>query len=299
VLEAELDVPLDYDVAASFMMQRIGLGDPTARMERGRFVKAGRTPEGPATVELVHERARARVRVRAWGEGGAWALARAGAWLGAADLGWTPPPGRVAELARRARGVRLPRSPFPGDVYTGVVLQQRVTFAEAARSRFAIVDRYGEDAPGPFGLRLFPDARTVTGIPSYALMEMGVESKRAVALREAARIGARLATMEGAPFADIRKLLMAVPGTGAWTAENVLGYALGDADAVPTGDAHLPHAVSFALADEPFTSDARMLELLEPYRGQRFRVLRWILLAGPTKPTIDRGRSPPRRRRLG
>jgi 3-methyladenine DNA glycosylase/8-oxoguanine DNA glycosylase len=48
--------------------------------------------------------------------------------------------------------------------------------------------------------------------------------------------------------------------------------ALGDPDAVSVGDYHLPHLVCWALAGERRGTDERMLELLEPYRGQRARV---------------------------
>ena len=60
--------------------------------------------------------------------------------------------------------------------------------------------------------------------------------------------------------------------------------ALGDADAVSLGDYHLPHLVAWALAGKPRGSDELMLELLEPYRGHRGRVLRLLQLAGITAP---------------
>ena len=66
-----------------------------------------------------------------------------------------------------------------------------------------------------------------------------------------------------------------------------------DDDAVPVGDLHVPNAVAWNLAGEPRGDDDRMLELLEPYRPQRGRVLRLILLAGRRAPA--RG---PRRRIL-
>jgi 3-methyladenine DNA glycosylase/8-oxoguanine DNA glycosylase len=55
--------------------------------------------------------------------------------------------------------------------------------------------------------------------------------------------------------------------------------ALGDADAVAVGDLHLPHLVARWLAGEHRGTDARMLELLEPFRGHRARVIR-LLMAG-------------------
>ena len=72
--------------------------------------------------------------------------------------------------------------------------------------------------------------------------------------------------------------LTAVRGVGAWTAGHVMGIAWGDSDAVPVGDFHLPNTVAFALAGEPRADDNRMLELLEPYRGHRRRVI--LLLKG-------------------
>jgi len=60
--------------------------------------------------------------------------------------------------------------------------------------------------------------------------------------------------------------------------------ALGDADAVPLDDYHLPHMVAWALAGEPRGTDVRMLELLEPYAGHRDRMLRLLLAAGIEAP---------------
>ena len=60
----------------------------------------------------------------------------------------------------------------------------------------------------------------------------------------------------------------------------VLGPACGDDDAVPVGDCHFPNVVAWNLAGEPRGDDERMLELLEPYRPQRGRVLRLISSPG-------------------
>jgi 3-methyladenine DNA glycosylase/8-oxoguanine DNA glycosylase len=65
-------------------------------------------------------------------------------------------------------------------------------------------------------------------------------------------------------------------GIGPWTANLTIAWTHGWADAVPTGDYHMPNMISWALAGEARADDDRMLELLEPYRGQRWRVLRLI-----------------------
>jgi 3-methyladenine DNA glycosylase/8-oxoguanine DNA glycosylase len=65
----------------------------------------------------------------------------------------------------------------------------------------------------------------------------------------------------------------------------VCAVALGDPDAVSVGDYHLPHVVAWALAGEPRGDDERMLELLEPFRGQRGRVIRLLVrgVGGPAR----------------
>ena len=74
--------------------------------------------------------------------------------------------------------------------------------------------------------------------------------------------------------------LQAFPGVGAWTAAKVALVALGDPDAVPVGDYHLPHAVGYALDGTVRSTDERMLELLDPYRGHRARVIRLLTISG-------------------
>jgi 3-methyladenine DNA glycosylase/8-oxoguanine DNA glycosylase len=95
-------------------------------------------------------------------------------------------------------------------------------------------------------------------------------------------------------FEDAERRLLAFPGVGIWTARSAMLRGMGFADAVPVGDYHMPHMVAFHLAGEPRADDTRMLELLEPYRGQRGRVVRWIERAahlpprrGPRMPLRD------------
>ncbi len=81
---------------------------------------------------------------------------------------------------------------------------------------------------------------------------------------------------------------------GPWTAAETARAAFGDPDAVSIGDFHTPDLVGWALAGEPRGDDARMLELLEPYRGQRARLVRILELSGIVPPRYGpraRGRS--------
>ena len=86
------------------------------------------------------------------------------------------------------------------------------------------------------------------------------------------------------PREDAYRRLLAFPGVGPWTAATVMAEAAGDPDAVPVGDFHVPNLVAWALAGEPRGDDERMLELLEPYRGHRGRVVRMLKLSGARAP---------------
>jgi 3-methyladenine DNA glycosylase/8-oxoguanine DNA glycosylase len=109
-----------------------------------------------------------------------------------------------------------------------------------------------------------------------------VEQRRVQALQRVALIADRLERCAGA--AEATRRMVAVPGIGPWTAAEVVRVTFGDPDAVSVGDFHLKHVVSWALAGEPRGTDERMLELLEPYRGQRGRAVRLIELSGITPP---------------
>ena len=104
-----------------------------------------------------------------------------------------------------------------------------------------------------------------------------------VAAERTGRIALQAAAIEALaalPSDVARSRLQSIQGIGPWTAAEATRVALGDPDAVSVGDAHLPDLVAWALAGEPRADDARMLELLQPYRGQRARVVRLLEAAG-------------------
>jgi 3-methyladenine DNA glycosylase/8-oxoguanine DNA glycosylase len=229
------------------------------------------------TLALVAEPG--RVRAAAWGPGAHWVLERIEALLGLEDApsGFAPPPGPLAALARRGRGLHLVRVPWVFDVLCQFVLQQRVSFRDAARAHRRFVRALAEPAPGPEGLLLPPTPRDWLRCSSNEFRGAGVDGQRAERLRTAARKARAIdSTFEREPDAA-RATLGRIRGCGPWTVEMVMGFALGDADAVPVGDLHLPSLVAHALVGEARADDARMLDLLEPYRGHRFRLIRLLL----------------------
>ena len=271
-------LPVDLHITLGPL--RHGRGNPSMRFEAGAVWRATRTPEGPATTHLVAEGP--SIVVRAWGPGAAWALDAAPALVGADDHedGFVAHHPVVGELRRRLPGLRLPRTSAVVEVLVPTVIEQKVVGIEAKRSYARLVRALSEPAPGPAGLLLPPEPARLAATPYYVFHPFGIERRRADTVRVACRHARRLEEAAGMTAADARRRLTAVPGVGRWTAAEVARAALGDADAVSEDDYHLPHQVAWTLAGEARADDARMLELLEPYRGHRGRVIRLIEAGG-------------------
>jgi 3-methyladenine DNA glycosylase/8-oxoguanine DNA glycosylase len=290
-LERLFPAPAFYDLDETLRFLPMGSYDPSSRRGPGVSWKAARTPQGPVTLELRCEAD--AVVARAFGPGAEWVLDRAAALLGLGDDpgAFVPPPGRLATLARRGRGLHLSRSPFVFDALIAVILQQRVAFRDAARAYRSITASVGTKAPGPPGLQLPPSPRDWLALSSEDFRRAGVDGQRAQALRMAARHARAIdATLDATP-AEARARLAAVPGCGPWTVEMTMGFGFGDPDAVILGDSNLPRLVAWALAGETKADDARMQELLEPYRGHRFRLVRLLFAAGVGLSAASRSRA--------
>jgi endonuclease III len=275
------------DIARVLAIHLRGRGDPSMRLVPGGAIRATRTVDGPATLELAWSAN--RVRAEAWGPGADRALDGVPGLIGLLDDAAGFEPGRhplVANLARRNRAVRLGRTDAVLESLVPAILEQKVTGIEARRGLRGLVRRWGEPAPGPHGLWLHPDPAVLAAIPYHALHPYGVERRRADLLRRIALRARRLEEIVDLPREAAYARLRAIPGIGPWTAAEVMLRAVGDPDAVSVGDFHLPNVVAFALAGEPRGTDTRMLELLEPWRGHRARVVRLLELSGIAPPAF-------------
>jgi 3-methyladenine DNA glycosylase/8-oxoguanine DNA glycosylase len=190
----------------------------------------------------------------------------------------------VRDLHLQADGLRMPRTGQVMEALVPAILSQRVTGFEAKRAYRQLVERWGEPAPGPGGLRLLPRPDVLAELPYYDLHVIGVEKKRADTLKRAAAHATRLEAAGARGTGTLRDRLQAIPGVGAWTVAEVTRLVHGDPDAVSVGDLHLKNLVSFALAGEPRGTDDRMLELLEPFAGHRGRVCLLIETSGISAP---------------
>ncbi|MFI5259388.1 MAG: DNA-3-methyladenine glycosylase family protein [Candidatus Limnocylindrales bacterium] len=281
------------DLRLTLGIHRRGPGDPTLRFSRdGSAWRATRTPDGPATLRLILD-ANA-IRAQAWGPGAAWAIEQAPELVGANDeaagfgalVAGHP---LLRDLHSKLPGIRIGRTRRVLEALVPAMIEQKVTGGEATTAFAALVRRHGEPAPGSWDeaaarrlapLRLPPAPEALAGLPGYAYHPLGLERRRADAIRFAAARAARLEECADMLLPEAYARLRALPLVGPWTAAEVGLRALGDPDAVSVGDFHLCHAVCWALAGETRGSDARMLDLLAPYTGQRARVIRLIEAAG-------------------
>jgi 3-methyladenine DNA glycosylase/8-oxoguanine DNA glycosylase len=283
------------DIRATLRPQGVFTGDPTHRWATGSFARAVLTPVGPGELLLTWD-GTGTVDAEAWGPGADWLLDAVPRWLGVDDdpSGFAEllPP-RLADAWRR-RPFRLGGSGVIWQELAFAILGQRVTTHDASESWRRIVHRWGEPAPGPNGLRLPPAPEVLAGVGYVELHRVNVERRRADAMLLAARRATRLEEAAAMAVDDAVTRLTALPGLGIWTATATLTTSHGDPDLVIIGDYGLPTLVSHACTgDGRRVDDARMLELLEPFRGHRWRFVRLLYTAGVGPPRrAPRARNP-------
>lgn len=275
-----LDRP--YDLGRTLTLGDLGRANPTLRRPSAdELMRAQWTPEGPASVRV--RVLAGEVEAEAWGPGHTWVLDQLAAHLGLDDH---PPPflDKLGRVQRQLPGVRLGRTLDVFELLVSTVIRQRVAWRDAVATQLAMLRAHAEPAPGPFELRLPLSAAQWCGLTTADLAGFGLERKRAkTALGLAARAD-RIRGWRTLPSEQFAARIEAFPGVGPWTRAMVQGHGLGDPDAVPLGDYDLPSMVSWFFADEPRADDARMLELLEPHTGQRFRAIHLLWAAGVHAP---------------
>ncbi|NAZ81672.1 DNA-3-methyladenine glycosylase 2 family protein [Kineococcus sp. R8] len=276
------EVDLGLTLAPLGMLSR----DPTLRLGPGSMTRATLTPEGPGTLAVTWTAGHPEAEVRTSGPGADWLTARAPALLGLLDdaAGFAPTASPVRELWRRHRGDRIAATGTLWHDLAFFVVQQRVARADAAAQWARLVRALGTPAPDAPELVVPPAPAVVARLPYEAFHRFGIERQRAQHLVEAARCAHRLHADPAPDRGAVLAALAGVRGVGPWTRGCLDTFTFGAADTVITGDAGIPSMVAWLLAGERRADDARMLELLEPYRPHRYRVVRLAFAGGSTPP---------------
>jgi len=256
--------PYDFDESLRFVP--FGRYDPACRRGPGRLWRAGRTPDGPVTLQLC--RTPGGVAARAWGPGAAWALDRVPALAGVLDdpAGFAPPPvrsprSRGAGEGSASRGARGSSKASRSTCCSSASPSATPPGLTAGSWRRSPPRRRGRPASGsrsrpPTGCAW---ATPTCGGPASTAGAPTPCGRRA--RRPAGGLGLRPRRRGGAPPPRVGPWLRAVDG------RDHDGLRARRPGCGAPGDLHLPHQVGGALAAEPRADDARMLTLLQPFRG--------------------------------
>ena len=253
---------------------------PWGRWTDMGWLRPVRTPEGPGT--LLVRRDGDGIHGSAWGEGAEWILDHLEGWVGLRDEPESfVVSGPLGELHRRRLGVRFARTGLVFEAALVAVLGQKVTGKEAALGLRGLMSRFSGAAPGPFeGLVLPPDPTLLASAPYHSFHDLGIEKRRTDTVRRLAAEAPRVDRLASTPSGEAAAALRRFRGVGEWTVAETVALSHGDADALSVGDFHLKHLVSWHLTGQSRGTDEQMVELLEPFRPHRGRVVRMLESAG-------------------
>jgi 3-methyladenine DNA glycosylase/8-oxoguanine DNA glycosylase len=166
------------------------------------------------------------------------------------------------------------------DTLITMVCAQKVTGEEAAAASRGLRRRFSDPAPGPRALLLPPNPDRLAAAPYYDYHEAHIEKRRADVIRFLATSAPSIDALGAVPTDAAATELSSLPGVGPWTVAKTLEVSHGDPDQVAVGDFHYKNIVVHHLSGEDRGTDEEMVELLEPYRPHRGRVIRLLHLLG-------------------
>lgn len=158
----------------------------------------------------------------------------------------------LAPMVAARPGLRATKYAEPFEAAVMAVLGQQVSVAAARTFGGRVVTAFGSE--GEEGLRSFPTPEALLAGPIEELRAaIGVTRARAATVRAvAAAFADGLVLDRAGDLPEQRRLLLAIPGIGPWTADYLGLRLLGDPDAFPAGDLVLRRAlggISTAAAD--------------------------------------------------
>jgi DNA-3-methyladenine glycosylase II len=179
---------------------------------------------------------------------------------------------RFTELARRCAGLRPQRFPTLFEALANGICCQQLSLAAGMTRLGHLAERFGTRTPD--GMRAGPpEPERIADAPLSVLRKAGLSGRRAVELRNLARLP--LARFEheltALPDEQARARLLELPGIGPWTADYVLLRGLGRLDVFPAGDVGAARTLGRILGRhiEPQAA-VRFAERFAPLRGMLY-----------------------------
>ena len=277
----EIEVGEPFQLRTTFRLTAMGSRDPTCELTETTLTQTFITPDGPALLQAsLKEEA---VHCDVSGNGAQLIVDRLPDYFGVEDNsdGFNPT-GPLLTLSKKLAGTRLPRSPVVFHRLVQIVLQQLVSWDDAAATWRSIVRKYGQPSDVE-GIYYPPEPAVLTSLGYYDLVACGALPKQARLILGLAKNVKRIERLAADGPDRLVLFLNEIRGIGPWTIAYVRGFVFGEPDVLVTHDYAIPHYVSWFLKKQPRSDDAEMEQLLEPYQGHRFRALHLIMQSG-TKP---------------
>ena len=240
--------PLDGGALLAWLSARAVPG--VEEVDGDFYRRSLRLPRGPGVVELAM--GADSVRCRLWLEderdvATAERLCRrlldldADPVVVAESLGGDP---LIGGLVRRAPGLRVPGSVDGAELAVRAVLGQQISVPAARTGAGRLVAEHGDVLARPRGAvtALFPAAGALAALDPARLPMPRARAAALVGLCRALADG-ELRLDPEADRAQARRLLLALPGVGPWTAGYVAMRALGDPDVFLAEDLGVRHAL--------------------------------------------------------
>jgi AraC family transcriptional regulator of adaptative response / DNA-3-methyladenine glycosylase II len=173
---------------------------------------------------------------------------------------------RLAGLARRFAGVRVPGAFDSFELTVRAILGQRVSVRAATTLAGRLAARYGEpiETPLPGLVRLSPTPAQIALAQETEIASLGIAAARATSIRSIAN-AVNLGELDLQPGSAPEKAardLQSFGGIGDWTAQYIAMRALRSPDAFPAGDLVLQKAIGEK-------SPKRLREIAEAWRPWR------------------------------
>ena len=284
-LNITVDLPDDFLFWDGLRFLRMGRLDPTVILEKNRFVMARWFTSGSATVEMTERNGKAHVRI--WGPAAEEARQHVPSILGlhdspVFDFGHS----KLNRMLKPKMALRLSRFPFLSTALLSHVLQQQIAWRDAAKIWRCLANRHGNAADGPYPLKLPLQFQQMHTLSTHHYQSAGLIKNRIPLLREIGRLAWRIDHWYSESIETYASRIQKLPQMGPWTTYHALAVSMGEPDVIVTGDYTLPHTVSWALIGKARSTDDEMKRLLEPFKGNRWRLVRllWALnIAAPRR----------------
>lgn len=199
----------------------------------------------------------------------------------------------LAELVRRARGVKPPRYPSLWETVCNAVVYQQVSIHAAGAILRRTIEHFAaafETVAGP--IFPFPPPHVLRDADPAVLRELGLSVNKVTALKNAAAaLGAGTldeAALEALPTPALLEALVAHRGIGPWTAAVIALRGFGRLDVFPRGDSGAAAGLRRLSGDPEIDAEA-VLAALEPQQG----MLYYHLLLGRLSATGEAVLAPP------